>query len=1607
MAEESKDGETIAEEPFKPRVRWCNPQFMDLMTFVGKDIFAVAHDLYITFFNYRTNTETVYIANSQKKGDGVDALAGHRSHMFAFAEKVQNARIFVVMFPSFNILAELKEIDAKRFKAVCMMESDLIAGLTGFPTYLLTVWCWRTSQRLYCVETGVERRRQLFMASRTHMLIAQCWGDGVNVWEVARCYKKCFVLKRPREEVTGWEIIATVLTGICWSPEGHLYAIDNKANLYSMTSDGIKLNKVLEWSDDQVEGRHPTSVCSFLSGVLLYGPDEHLRYIRKHPEAKTWKVEWTYTPEDTVIRLVSNSNCDMATMWTNTGFVYKITSEGEEKIEVNLFTIKQRNIMKIQLIAPDFKYIALMNTSGVLSIYDVFSQHLVLMEIAKGYDVSFVASPVDPVLAVFGEVNGNYGVVLQLFNTDPVELKKKDRMSLTHQIVSLVYFAPDGRYMVAGAMSAGHIFIFQVSVEYKLTLMRYTELGRGLADCFLMKVGKEMRCFSLVLFSEKYSIGERIICINAETGKDNKFAGKMQGPYTRLLPLSAKDTMLAIPHLSRQVHILRLSGDKGATVSVKMGPILASGHEIKQFDAFRNDNALLTFSFDGTFILREPDCPPEYLTKMIVTHRYEKGIKSATIDGQRRYVVHLGGNGTLSCVFLKKSDYPPEDLVHRPPAKKTYEINVEANINTFSIIHHNDKNYLQLQEDKKVLEEARFYKHQRDEVRKMFEVLQNKLIALLEENINERPLHQLSLSEFNLHQEARRERLKAAEREREEIRLNTEARIRAQDKVTAWIKQTCWDTMLSPRIKLFAIHSHYHVENFAILPTQRDTWAELQQIEALRTIEKENDNDLFRPWLEHSLDEPVQHVTEELFVPRAISGVDLKTPSVVSVRDSRRVSLATAAQDEEESSTAIVAEPYVLSGSSAHRYVPIPKYMIPQMEAYSFLQMNWLHEIVKLNTQNMRLWFNKQFDEMFQLKKREVGLVSERNDRLRFIIEELNKLSDLRGSFHHLTILIKDPEWRQEEYVNKLIKVEPEECSIEPYVSPSQIVIIPPDPGPKDDFRERALMDMMDGVLEKLWHEEIKKPIPKPLCMLEKDPETFNEDDLRLVFEWEAKVAFRNEERDKYRKMLHAEYAKLSQTLNEGIVKFNQKVRDTWLLKIKVDSIIGQENLNLMRLRRINLDRIEMAEKIEHMRDDIALYERQVDELNGEFTEIQAQSAECQSAYDAHTYKDRQLEKTFKNHFADLSPIIVEQAYKFFKKRPKWHQRVTMIPVVLYELANAVASGVRPPLLHYDCVDYFKGVDQMDQISNMPAVLDEHLWTIMCKLRRVKIENEIRMRALVQELANVEHAMGVWSKAIQARRAYLATCQTNMLRHREEVELEARNKTIQLVLPAGQVEIVTTGHMQDFEDATLIPRDDIEKINNLILKVGDMKLRMMRKQMEFRKGILSKEWEHAQMKMKLRHMQQELYSYRRLKIPKELQRYLKRKEEGYTDEQDFVLMEKENEASKVGAEKILNDQINRCGELEVKLLGVEAARSNMEAFITKLNVKVSDKKLKEDALEPIRLRHIFKKRMETLVMRSRLIREVQANHSTIVMLQTELELLRLKTYPTLASFCTY
>ncbi|CAH2217549.1 jg9893 [Pararge aegeria aegeria] len=259
----------------------------------------------------------------------------------------------------------------------------------------------------------------------------------------------------------------------------------------------------LEWSDN-LKGSRKTCMCSFHSGILIYGPDKLIRCLRK--AENKWIVSWKYTPDDEVLRLVSNSTSDIAVVWTEKGFVYKLDGESEDKINVKLFTFKQRNIKKFQLIAPDYKYLATINNTGVVCIYEVDTAKLALVKLVRGGDISFEASPVDPLMIIFGEVGSNYGMAVFTFSPEK-GLIKVENMCLTNQIVSKVVFSPTGKHVVAAAMSAGHIFIFHLTDAYKLNLIRYTELGRGLADCFLTKVGDSMRAFSLVLFSDKYAIG--------------------------------------------------------------------------------------------------------------------------------------------------------------------------------------------------------------------------------------------------------------------------------------------------------------------------------------------------------------------------------------------------------------------------------------------------------------------------------------------------------------------------------------------------------------------------------------------------------------------------------------------------------------------------------------------------------------------------------------------------------------------------------------------------------------------------------------------------------------------------------------------------------------------------------------------------------------------------------------------------------------------------------------------------------------------------------------------------------------------------------------------
>lgn len=88
-------------------------------------------------------------------------------------------------------------------------------------------------------------------------------------------------------------------------------------------------------------------------------------------------------------------------------------------------------------------------------------------------------------------------------------------------------------------------------------------------------------------------------------------------------------------------------------------------------------------------------------------------------------------------------------------------------------------------------------------------------------------------------------------------------------------------------------------------------------------------------------------------------------------------------------------------------------------------------------------------------------------------------------------------EWSQYEQTDRLTHVEDVEVSVRKYTEelsqkPNNVLIkidLAEEEGytqlmPSDGFRQKALIDMMDGVLEKRWEDELKKDVPKPQCMV-------------------------------------------------------------------------------------------------------------------------------------------------------------------------------------------------------------------------------------------------------------------------------------------------------------------------------------------------------------------------------------------------------------------------------------------------------------------------------------------------------------------------------------------
>lgn len=184
---------------------------------------------------------------------------------------------------------------------------------------------------------------------------------------------------------------------------------------------------------------------------------------------------------------------------------------------------------------------------------------------------------------------------------------------------------------------------------------------------------------------------------------------------------------------------------------------------------------------------------------------------------------------------------------------------------------------------------------------------------------------------------------------------------------------------------------------------------------------------------------------------------------------------------------------YTLNGTTTHLYMEPISLRFEQLEVVTFQQLYF--EQVYGNVEMMRLrdLFNKKFDALKAMKDAEMAVVLKRNNRLRVIQSELSIISKLLGTRDFENELISDPCLKPDEHPESTLKTENHEISVTPYLTPSMENLLAQQKAEReqrqrelmaDDFKDRALMMMMDGVLEHRWEDEIKKTPPIPHCLV-------------------------------------------------------------------------------------------------------------------------------------------------------------------------------------------------------------------------------------------------------------------------------------------------------------------------------------------------------------------------------------------------------------------------------------------------------------------------------------------------------------------------------------------
>ncbi|KAM3925380.1 cilia- and flagella-associated protein 43 [Leptodactylus fuscus] len=857
-----------------------------------------------------------------------------------------------------------------------------------------------------------------------------------------------------------------------------------------------------------------------------------------------------------------------------------------------------------------------------------------------------------------------------------------------------------------------------------------------------------------------------------------------------------------------------------------------------------------------------------------------------------------------------------------------------------------------------VTEEEKKYADQKKSLKNGIKELRQKIQAMMRENESLPDIEKLDQQEFNLDTEEQ-ERLRAeSEREVERVRREIELENLSKQYLREIIKKECWDSMSVKGRSIMSFHTDNEVTNY---PLKERTAKELEDIEKVLNVKK----------------------TES---------IDLKIrKEIVEVQ----AKIGTEEEEEAEEETEKSHDSVSLIGSLSDQYGGDISNLYSQLEMHS--REEKINQIILLQDiiYNVKAAFNKEFEVFYRQKEQEVTRVNERNQRIREIMAELNIQEKLI-----------EPKLSDNEKPERALTVEDSEIKVEKYLTPEQKEKAEQQAkqeeekrlaAQEDNAKQRALNDMMGGVLEVKKEDILRMEVAQP-GFLSKAETEWTEDEKKQFKDYDKKCKELNEEKEKYRKILEAEMKKIQASIMETTLAFDEILSKLFEKKVKCEMVIYQEELKISNLlfsilieEEINVRAAQLYQTMDKRRK----HKNQTSDLVKTF---KAAVESFRESYDNLVAEDKLLDRGFKKEFSDVPAHLVDQLYKLYKKRPRVQRLRT-------QTESEAPFGDRPgsAKAHNDSiVQLMKAMDELDAPEIMPDGLDLPVWQRFCLARRSKMEYEQQVKRKALVLAEMQEFLHKRIEEDERTRQDIEDImqELNILRN-EKMKFQL-DLTVQFVLKQGQVEVENADLIPSYMDAILLHRSVIEDLNSNIRGLGEQKIASMVESKDFRKGIFQLEWEHKKIQMEMEDLKKKSRDITMLRVTKEIQTFLNETNYDARISNQMQILEETINVQEKQHEKNVKQYKQVIKDLEKHINKKKETNSQLDKELQDALISFSERKHIYDVVGVEQnLEKNARDRYMDIVQRRRLVDLVKAQAQEIAILRTELDRLRMKTFPAL------